>query len=414
MLDEAQAIKNHLSRTSIACRALMADHRWALSGTPIQNSLDELYPYFKFLGVPHTGSFKIFKNNYTGGGDKRKAERLLVRLSQFMIRRTHGERMFGAPILKLPTAHQATFWCDFNTIERKIYDVVEKRFAERLQIEARTQKDKGYSNGLVMLLRLRQLTSHVLMLKLVMQDLLEREDLEQIKRLVNQTAADSRSNAGRTIIQLRKQLEQISIDEPSGAAADDELSPEEEGEDMWENVGDEAQTWPSSNRRKSGKGFGKTYDFGPQLKSLMTGPSWQKANTRVKCGHCKGDVTEVWVLSCDHMLCSDCYEYVIVAAAEEHEPQAACPICRHAFSNARREVLRLPENTRPATRSQSRREKRIVEIENEDLPREWLEFGNQPILPSAKTIAIKSQLLNWYAFSQGRVVGWCADERFQV
>lgn len=37
VLDEAQIIKNHTSQTSIACRALMARHRWALSGTPIQN-----------------------------------------------------------------------------------------------------------------------------------------------------------------------------------------------------------------------------------------------------------------------------------------------------------------------------------------------------------------------------------------
>lgn len=91
VLDEAQAIKNHLGRTSIACRALMADHRWALSGTPILNGLTELYPYFKFLNVPHTGSFKIFKQNYCDTKDSENTERLLVRLSQFMIRRTHAE-----------------------------------------------------------------------------------------------------------------------------------------------------------------------------------------------------------------------------------------------------------------------------------------------------------------------------------
>lgn len=91
VLDEAQAIKNHTSRTSIACRALMAEHRWALSGTPVLNALHELYPYFKFLNVPHTGSFRIFKHNYCDPSDVENTERLLVRLSQFMIRRTHSE-----------------------------------------------------------------------------------------------------------------------------------------------------------------------------------------------------------------------------------------------------------------------------------------------------------------------------------
>lgn len=53
----------------------MARHKWALSGTPVLNRLEELYPYFKFLGVPHTGSFKIFKNNYCGGGGTYLASR---------------------------------------------------------------------------------------------------------------------------------------------------------------------------------------------------------------------------------------------------------------------------------------------------------------------------------------------------
>lgn len=132
VLDEAQAIKNHMSRTSIACRALMGEHRWALSGTPILNNLEELYPYFKFLNVPWTGSFRVFKNNYCNSSDETVTNRLLVRLGQFMIRRTHGDQMFGTPILKLPRADQQTHWCTFNPIERRIYDIVEKRFAMRI------------------------------------------------------------------------------------------------------------------------------------------------------------------------------------------------------------------------------------------------------------------------------------------
>ncbi|KAH8900083.1 hypothetical protein GQ53DRAFT_595648, partial [Thozetella sp. PMI_491] len=49
VLDEAHAIKNYRSRTSRACSALSSKYRWALSGTPIQNSIDELYPYMRFI-----------------------------------------------------------------------------------------------------------------------------------------------------------------------------------------------------------------------------------------------------------------------------------------------------------------------------------------------------------------------------
>lgn len=51
VLDEAQAIKNRASQTSLACRFLNGKHRWAMSGTPIQNGIGELYPYFRFLKV---------------------------------------------------------------------------------------------------------------------------------------------------------------------------------------------------------------------------------------------------------------------------------------------------------------------------------------------------------------------------
>jgi SNF2 family DNA or RNA helicase len=150
VLDEAQAIKNHMGRTSIACRALMAHHKWALSGTPILNSLTELYPYFKFLGVPHTGSFKIFKHNYCNANDKANTERLLVRLSQFMIRRTHADELFGIPILKLPQAGQTTYWCEFNSVERSIYNIVRARFADRINTWAKNgDLEKSYNSALV-------------------------------------------------------------------------------------------------------------------------------------------------------------------------------------------------------------------------------------------------------------------------
>lgn len=49
VLDEASAVKNHRSLTSVSCRALEAKHYWAISGTPIQNNIKEFYPYFKFI-----------------------------------------------------------------------------------------------------------------------------------------------------------------------------------------------------------------------------------------------------------------------------------------------------------------------------------------------------------------------------
>ena len=49
MLDEAHAIKDRTSSTARACFALEARARWCLSGTPLQNSVDDLFAYFRFL-----------------------------------------------------------------------------------------------------------------------------------------------------------------------------------------------------------------------------------------------------------------------------------------------------------------------------------------------------------------------------
>jgi len=80
VLDEAQAIKNHKSHTSMACRALVARHYWAITGTPIQNTLTEFYPYFKFIREDFTGSFKQFKANFVSPDDPSGLEKLNVLL----------------------------------------------------------------------------------------------------------------------------------------------------------------------------------------------------------------------------------------------------------------------------------------------------------------------------------------------
>ena len=128
VLDESQAIKNHETQTSVACRALMAKHRWTLSGTPISNRVDELYPYFKFLRVPCTGSFSDFQVNYCKPGSNDCNSRLHCLLDQVMCRRTFRDTILGAPIVKLPKHNQRTISIDFSPVEQAIYRRVFKRF----------------------------------------------------------------------------------------------------------------------------------------------------------------------------------------------------------------------------------------------------------------------------------------------
>jgi SNF2 family DNA or RNA helicase len=78
VLDEAQQIKNHKGHASMACRALTANHYWAISGTPLMNGVKEMYPYLKFIRYPHAGSMKLFLENFCSPDDPTGSEKLYV------------------------------------------------------------------------------------------------------------------------------------------------------------------------------------------------------------------------------------------------------------------------------------------------------------------------------------------------
>jgi SNF2 family DNA or RNA helicase len=417
VLDEAQMIKNHQGRTSIACRALIAQHKWALSGTPIMNNLTELYPYFKFLGVPHTGSFKIFKHNYCDSKSAENTERLLVRLSQFMIRRTHGDKLLNIPILKLPRADQGTFMCDFNPVERCICDIVRERFAKCINMwQHNGELEKSYSNALVMLLRLRQLTAHVLMLQFVMRDLLEVEDIERIKNVVKDTA-DVNTRQGRTIIAIRKQLELHAIGEKKKAAAreaakaagreEEAITDDEEvqEESRVEEESDEGSGLPTgqfgAGRGGSGEAFSKDYNFNPFLASLRKGESWEKAKKKAICSFCGKMPKDPWITSCKHLLCyAPCLENMYLEGAEDDLPYGSCKTCGvtptsilqvEAQEEDALEGIAQGTRSKSAKKAARQRERR----DKDDIPEDWLSLAGTDVLPSAKTLAIKAQILNW-------------------
>lgn len=94
VLDEAQSIKNHRTQVARACWGLRAKRRWCLSGTPIQNAIDDLYSYFRFLRYDPYAVYKSFcstikvpiNRNPTNGYKKLQAV-----LKTIMLRRTKGE-----------------------------------------------------------------------------------------------------------------------------------------------------------------------------------------------------------------------------------------------------------------------------------------------------------------------------------
>ncbi|RZS24208.1 hypothetical protein BHM03_00057249 [Ensete ventricosum] len=93
ILDEAQSIKNHRTQVARACWGLRAKRRWCLSGTPIQNAVDDLYSYFRFLGYePYSdyGSFCSMIKNTISRNPTNGYKKLQAVLKTIMLRRTKG------------------------------------------------------------------------------------------------------------------------------------------------------------------------------------------------------------------------------------------------------------------------------------------------------------------------------------
>ena len=156
VLDEAQAIKNETSETSRAARRLSADRRLALSGTPVENHLGELWSLVEFLNPGMLGRKAAWKAA-TEGRPNPEAIALLGRaLRPLMLRRTKAE---VAP--DLPARMEETWVCELEGEERALYDELRFRFrAELLQTASSAFVATSGTRVLEALLRLRQAACH--------------------------------------------------------------------------------------------------------------------------------------------------------------------------------------------------------------------------------------------------------------
>ena len=94
ILDEAQTIKNHRTQVARACCGLRAKRRWCLSGTPIQNAIDELFSYFRFLRYDPYAAYKSFCNTIKIPISRNSIhgyKKLQAVLRAIMLRRTKGD-----------------------------------------------------------------------------------------------------------------------------------------------------------------------------------------------------------------------------------------------------------------------------------------------------------------------------------
>ncbi|HAN40599.1 MAG TPA: ATP-dependent helicase, partial [Candidatus Cloacimonas sp.] len=155
VLDEAQNIKNPSAQRTAAIKKLKSENRLALSGTPMENRLTELWSLFDFLMPGYLRSLKSFKDTYEKAEDQELAQQRLQRMvAPFILRRIKKE-----VLLELPDKQEQISWCKLGTVQEKAYLQVLENVKKQL-FPAESSGAISYMHILSALTKLRQICNH--------------------------------------------------------------------------------------------------------------------------------------------------------------------------------------------------------------------------------------------------------------
>ena len=131
VFDEAQAFKNAETKRAQAARKILAQFRLALTGTPVENDLDELWSLFSVINPRLLGSRERFANRFAGPIERSRDPRVLSSLRSlirpFMLRRTKS-----AVLSELPPRTEITLEVELPPEERAFYEALRRNALERI------------------------------------------------------------------------------------------------------------------------------------------------------------------------------------------------------------------------------------------------------------------------------------------
>ncbi len=161
ILDEAQQIKNRFSLSAQAVKSLQAERRFVLTGTPMENSLTDLWSIFDFLMPGYLGPATEFKERYEipieKTSDKSALRRLRQRLGPFVLRRTKAE---VAP--ELPPKIEQIASCEMSQEQKSVYQsILAVGRQEVFDHAGKGSQAKQRMAVLMTLMRLRQASCHL-------------------------------------------------------------------------------------------------------------------------------------------------------------------------------------------------------------------------------------------------------------
>ncbi|MCW8277146.1 DEAD/DEAH box helicase [Pseudomonas sp. PCH199] len=166
ILDEAQNIKNPISKAAQAARDLEARQRLCLSGTPLENHLGELWSLFHFLLPGWLGDSKTFNRDYRTPiekrGDSERMHHLTARIKPFLLRRKKEQ-----VATELPPKTEIVHWVELSDGQRDVYETVRVAMDKKVREEiARSGVARSQIIILDALLKLRQVCCDLRLIKM--------------------------------------------------------------------------------------------------------------------------------------------------------------------------------------------------------------------------------------------------------
>ena len=164
VLDEAHVIRERGTLQSRAARALRGERRWALSGTPLVNKVDDAFALLSFIKVPPFTSYAMWQRivlRPLKSRDPKGMQRLQQIMSTICLRRRKNEEINGKPILVLPEKTQRTRYLTLTGNEKVLYDTLAESGRSQFNRLVRDGSVLShYAFVLEILLRMRQACDH--------------------------------------------------------------------------------------------------------------------------------------------------------------------------------------------------------------------------------------------------------------
>jgi superfamily II DNA or RNA helicase len=160
ILDESQQIKNPTSKSFKSIKQLKGKHKLALSGTPIENSVSDIWSQMHFTNPGLLGSYAFFQKEFVHGIEKKKddsvAHRLQAIIKPFVLRRTKSQ-----VATELPPKTEQLVYCEMTERQSEVYETTKSEYRNALLDNMMQERSaRGQIALLQGLTKLRQMANH--------------------------------------------------------------------------------------------------------------------------------------------------------------------------------------------------------------------------------------------------------------